>query len=133
MSPTTSTTTTHRPLETQVVIAEGHNTELIDVHRRAGLLVAELSDGPIWVDAVALVDRLVAEAATVARCAPRSADGERPAVVLCRELAVAQRQMVAAIEAGSANGADEAAVVRTRALVAELGELAARSRATLPR
>jgi hypothetical protein len=51
----------------------------------------------------------------------------------CRELAAAQRRMILALEGDERFDADEAAVVRARALLAELAELGAGQRATLRR
>jgi hypothetical protein len=107
--------------------------ELIDIHRRAGHLVAELSTGPAWVDADRITTRLIAEAQAVATLTAPADAVAAPAVVRCRELAVAQRRMVLALEDDDGFDVDETAVVRARALLAELAELGAGPRGRLPR
>jgi hypothetical protein len=109
--------------------SEDIHRELVDHHARAGQLIAELSDGPAWADTATILGRLVAEAAAIAGRTDAPEAGDRPAVVRCRELAQAQRGMVVALDAGAIAGED--ALIRSRALLAELGELADRTRATL--
>ena len=103
-------------------------SELIQTHLRAGQLVAGLSASPVWARADRLVARLVTDAEEIAavrlgRSPVPTATGSVPAVVRCRELAMAQRKLVAAIEAPGGPVGLDAAVVRTRALVAELAEI----------
>ena len=106
----------------------GVASELIQTHLRAGQLVAELSASPVWARADRLVARLVTDAEEIAaarlgRSPVPTATGSVPAVVRCRELAMAQRKLRAAIEAPGWPVGLDATVVRTRALVAELAEI----------
>jgi hypothetical protein len=114
-------------------VSEEHGHELVDLHCRAGGLVAGLADSPAWSDADRIVTRLTVEAEAVARLTAPGLPEAAPAVVRCRELAAAQRRMVRAIEGDDRFDVCEAALVRTRALVAELAELAGGPRATLGR
>ena len=112
--------------------ADRHRAELIEIHARAGVLIADLSPGPSQSAASALIVRLIDEAGQVIGDDRRPVALDVPAVVQCRELAIAQRRMVATLDRGDAL-ATESAVVRGRALLAELTELAAQHRATLHR
>ena len=102
--------------------------ELLDTHRRAGFIVATLSeDANRWSLAEPLAARLVAEADHLTGRAVTARQATVPSVVRCRDLAVAQRRLTAALaeeEARPAVLAVEQSLVRTRALVAELAELA---------
>lgn len=113
--------------------AKARGRELIDIHRRAGHLVAELSDGPAWVDADHITTRLIAEAEAVAATGAPVVAPAVPAVVRCRELAAAQGRLFRALKDDDGLDVGEAAVVRTRALLAELTEVAAGQRATVRR
>jgi hypothetical protein len=113
--------------------AEALGLELIDIHRQAGPLVAELSTGPAWADADGITARLITEAEVIATRAAPAEPVTVPAVVRCRELAAAQRRMVLALEDDDRFDVAEAAVVRARALLAELVELTDGPRATLRR
>ena len=97
--------------------------ELIDLHCQAGHFVAELSESPGWVEADRLTIRLIAEAYSVATPSVPAHAVDAPAVVRCRELAVAQRRMVGALEGNGPADVDQATLVRARALLAELAEL----------
>jgi len=106
--------------------------ELMDIHLEAEALVAELSTSPAWTDADQIVERLVAEADGVSGATSVPAPSV-PAVVRCRELGVAHRHLCAALSQPSAARVPEAAIIRARALLSELVNLADDTRATLPR
>jgi len=111
------------PADTQALAVD-----LIDIHCRAGHLVAELSENPGWDEADRITSRLISEADAVAtRTAPAPAL-DAPAVVRCRELAAAQRHMVLALDGNGPADIDTTTVVRARALLAELAELCGRIR-----
>lgn len=100
-------------------------TELIDIHRRAGHYIAELSTGPDWFEADRITIRLIAEARAVTTPTDPVDAPDSPAIVRCRELAAAQQRMVVALEGDDAAPVDATAIVRARALLAELAELCA--------
>lgn len=133
MIQTHATIPTSTLADRRLAVAEHRGDELVDIHGQAGQLVAELSEGPVWADADVIVIRLIAEADSVAGSALGSSADGVPAIVRCRELAFAQRRMVAALGERAGHGAAEAEVFRARALLAELGELTGRSWATLRR
>jgi hypothetical protein len=107
------------------VDTEALTIELIDIHCRAGHFVAELSERPGWADADLITIRLIAEAYAVATPTVPAHAVSAPAVLRCRELAVAQRRMVIALEGHGLADVDVATLVRARALLAELAELCA--------
>ena len=131
IAPPTNTDTT--PVDPSPVTSEDRRLDLIEIHHRAGHLVAELSTSPAWVDADPVTTRLIGEAEAVATATAPGAAVAPPAVVRCRELAAAQRRMVVALESDDGFDVGEGAVVRARALLAELAELAAGRRETLTR
>ena len=110
-------------LDSSPVEREALAVELINLHCQAGHFVAELSESPWWVEADRLTIRLITEASAVDTPTVPAHAVDVPAVVRCRELAVAQRRMVAALEGNGPADVDEATVVRARALLAELAEL----------
>jgi hypothetical protein len=104
---------------------EAVRLELIQIHRRAGHLIAELSTAPAWIEADRIAIRLIAEARSVAGTAARFDESDIPAVVRCRELGAAQRRLVGALRGDERLHIDATAVIRARALLAELSELCA--------
>ena len=104
---------------------EALRDELIDIHCRAGHFVAELSDSSAWVEADPITIRLIAEAHAIEGPATPVEPGDSPAIVRCRELACAQRRMVRSLDGDQPCDVDPTAVVRARALLAELAELCA--------
>lgn len=105
---------------------------LTRIHAAAGALVAELSTSPFWAGAESIVGRLIAETGHVG---PPSGTlvPTAPAVVRCRELAVAQRHLMATLERTGGDGLGHDAVVRARALLAELAEPTSAARGRLHR
>lgn len=133
---TTTTVPTHAAIiavKPTSAEAPTRSVELVDIHARAGHLVAELSTGPAWDVADQITARLIAEAEAVATPGSPADAVVVPAVVRCRELAAAQRRMVLTLEGDDRIDVGEAAVVRARALLAELGDLASEQRGTLRR
>lgn len=118
----------HRP-----VPALPAGEELADIHRRAGVAIAELSTGPGWASADQVVARLIADADRLAGGDQPATDVDVPAVVRCRELASAQGRLFAVLARPSGAPVPEAAVIRARALLAELVQLVGDHRATLGR
>lgn len=117
------TVTTPRTGGAEFGTAEHHPTaELLRIHARAAAAVAELSESPIWIEAELLVTRLIAEADHLSDT-PQTLAAGAPAVVRCRELAVAQRRMTRALEGAGGTPVGQGAVVRARALLAELTDL----------
>lgn len=136
MTMTTSTPRTNPvtdPARPGAATASARRRELLEIHRQAGPLVAELSTGPAWAVSEQITVRLITEAATIANSHQPAESGSVPAVVRCRELATAQRRMVVALDADDGFDVGDAALVRARALLAELTDVAVGQRETLRR
>lgn len=132
MHPSTATPTTPAAVNLQVAATESLPVEvgslaieLADIHHHAGQFVAELSEGPTWGEADSFVTRLIADAYVVAMVPGSPSIVDAPAVVRCRELAVAQRTLSRALKGDGPLCLDAATVVRARALLAELGDMCA--------
>lgn len=110
-------------LDSTTVDAAAVAVELIDIHCRAGHYVAELSESSLWVEADDLTIRLIAEASAIAGPIVRAQAEDVPAVVRCRDLAAAQRCMVAALDGIGLVNVDAGALIRARAILAELAEM----------
>lgn len=103
--------------------------ELIDIHRRAGHHVAELSESSLWAQAEASTIRLIIEASAIAKPEVATPAEDAPAVVRCRELAHSQRHMVAALNGIGVINVDAGTVARARSILDELAQLCATIRA----
>ncbi len=122
--------------ETPTWETAGTARSLLDAHRSAGPLVADLSEQPDrWAAVEPIIVRLIAEASTIASQAggdPTAAgqpapEGTVPAIVRARELGVAQARLLALLTRTTPLDSRLAhevghSVVRVRALVAELHE-----------
>lgn len=132
MHPSTATPTTPAAVNVQAAATEALSgeieplaAELADIHHQAGHFVAELSEGPTWGETDPFVTRLIADAYVVAMTPGSPSIVDAPAVVRCRELAVAQRALARALRGDGPFCIDTATVVRARALLAELADMCA--------
>ena len=136
---TATLTTTHdaAPRTTITPTSTGDSTattiDLLEAHRAAGRLVAELSErSEIWSDVDPLVQRLIDEAEIVARRVPTERDAAPtansvPPIVRAREMGQAQARLLEALDHARSDDpilADDLgrSLIRVRALAADLAE-----------
>lgn len=136
---TATLTTTHdaAPRTTITPTSAGDSTaittNLLEAHRAAGRLVAELSErSEIWSDVDPIVQRLIDETEIVAHRVPSERDaaptaGSAPAIVRAREMGQAQARLLEALDHVPSDDpilADDLgrSLIRVRALAADLAE-----------